>query len=282
MNNAKLLDRRVGIPHHTITWLLIAGLFLLRIVLVGLLPTLVRNLPGWVNSVYELCSYFLTAVLIWWERENLAEFFVDKLALLILILGKPYELVMYWSETRFSYFPRSDFYWLYLPIAVSLLLFTLFAGSALSKLQVKNWLWLLVGIIVGGLVGIVVGYLLRVQFVTETIPPRHLPTIVIFSLPAEQLIHAAISEEPFFRGFLWGGLHRSGWKDRWILLFQTVLFMIGHLYYFRSLPISFWIIVPLGGVLLGILAWRSRSIATSMVGHAFFNAVGQMVAFYRF
>ena len=134
------------------------------------------------------------------------------------------------------------------------------------------------GIVTGIGVGVLLGYLLRYQFPDGT---EKLPSLVLFFLPVQQLVRAGIAEEPFFRGFLWGTLRRAGWKNIWILLFQTILFMIGHLFDFPSYPISFWIVVPLGGLVLGLLAWRSHSIATSMVGHGFMNAVGQMVAFYR-
>jgi len=56
---------------------------------------------------------------------------------------------------------------------------------------------------------------------------------------------------------------------------------MAHLYYLGKYPLSFWVIVPLSGLLFGLLAWGSRSIATSMLGHGLVNGVGQMVAFYR-
>lgn len=279
MNTAKLSSHHASIPHGTGTWLLIGGLFFLRIVLAGIVPALMRNPSEWILPTMEIGTYFLTAVLIWWERENLAEFFIDRLVLIILVLGKPYELLLHWLQIPFLYPPRSDIYWLYLPIAFGLLIVSLSAYSKLNKIQVKNWLWLLAGMATGIVSGILVGFLLRYQFPggAEQLTPS-----LMFFLPTEQLVYAGIAEEPFFRGFLWGGLHRAGWKDSWILLFQTVLFMIGHLYYFGSHPVSFWIVVPLGGLVTGVLAWRSRSIATSMAGHGFINAVGRMVAFYRF
>lgn len=278
MNTAKLVGRQVSIPHNTITWLLIAALFFLRIVLAGLGLTLIRNPPHWMMPVYEIGTYLFTGVLIWWERENLAQFFIDRLAIIILVLGKPYELLLHWLEIPFNYPPRSDIYWLYLPIALGLLIVFLLVYPKLHRIQIKNWLWLLAGIVAGIVSGILVGYLLRSQFPGGT---ERLTLSIMLFLPTEQLVYAGIAEEPFFRGFLWGGLRRAGWKDSWILVFQVILFMVGHLYYFRSLPLSFWIIVPLGGLVTGVLAWRSRSIATSMAGHGFFNAVGQMIAFYR-
>ena len=279
MNTAKLVGHRVSIPHNTITWLLIVALFFLRIILAGLGLTLMKNPPDWIEPVYETGTYSLTGVLIWWERKNLSEFFIDRLALIILILGKPYELLLHWLQVPFNYPAQSGIYWLYLPIAFGLLIISLFVYPRLKKIDGQNWLWLLAGIAAGIVSGILVGYLLRYQFPGGT--GRLTPSLMFF-LPAQQLAYAGVVEEPFFRGFLWGGLRRAGWKNLWILIFQTILFMIGHIYYFGSFPISFWIVVPFGGLVFGVLAWRSHSIATSIAGHGFFNAVGQMVAFYRF
>jgi membrane protease YdiL (CAAX protease family) len=46
-------------------------------------------------------------------------------------------------------------------------------------------------------------------------------------------------------------------------------------------PVTFWVIVPLGGLALGALAWRSRSIGVSMIAHGLLNAVLKMVVSYR-
>lgn len=68
-------------------------------------------------------------------------------------------------------------------------------------------------------------------------------------------------------------LQKKGWRDSGIWIFQTGLFMISHLYYFGRLPISFWVIVPIGGLAMGFVAWCSRSIANSMITHGLLNAL---------
>jgi membrane protease YdiL (CAAX protease family) len=100
-----------------------------------------------------------------------------------------------------------------------------------------------------------------------------------------QLGYAAVTEEPLFRGFLWGYLRKSGWKEIWIWLTQAGLFALGHIYYLNKAPLSFGIIVPVGALVMGLFAWRSRSIATSMAAHGAMNAlgytVGYIIAYYR-
>jgi membrane protease YdiL (CAAX protease family) len=95
------------------------------------------------------------------------------------------------------------------------------------------------------------------------------------------MLYAGIAEEPFFRGFLWGSLRKLGLKDVWIWLIQAGLFWLGHTYALvNGAPWSFFFIVPVGGLVLGLLVWRSRSIAVSMAAHGLANGVGQIIGFY--
>jgi hypothetical protein len=64
-----------------VTWLLVAGLFILRIPIFTFVVMIDPNTYAWVDPLYFVGTYFLTALLIWWERERLADFHVDKLVL---------------------------------------------------------------------------------------------------------------------------------------------------------------------------------------------------------
>ena len=94
-----------------------------------------------------------------------------------------------------------------------------------------------------------------------------------------QLGMAAVSEEPLFRGFLWGHLRKLNWREIWIWLFQAGLFSLAHIYYLWSYPISFWLIVPFGGLVPGP-GWHGARvrIATSMATHGAMNGWGRMLA----
>ena len=83
--------------------------------------------------------------------------------------------------------------------------------------------------------------------------------------------HSAIIEEPVFRGVLWGYLRKKGWRDQRILWFQTVLFWFAHVRHY-SKPHIFLITMPLGALLFGWLAWKSKTLAGSLLAHGLFNA----------
>jgi membrane protease YdiL (CAAX protease family) len=92
--------------------------------------------------------------------------------------------------------------------------------------------------------------------------------------PVYQLFYAGGMEEPLFRGFLWGALRQAGWKDGWICMFQAGLFCLGHIFYLTGGLYWSFGFTFLAGLVWGILAWRSHSIAPSMLAHGFSNAWG--------
>lgn len=93
----------------------------------------------------------------------------------------------------------------------------------------------------------------------------------------QQMGHAAILEEPIFRGFLWGYLAERGWNDRRILLAQAGLFWLAHLPRNYAQPVVPFLTLPAGGLFYGWLARRTRSVAASMVAHAIYNAFVGMI-----
>ncbi len=48
--------------------------------------------------------------------------------------------------------------------------------------------------------------------------------------------------------------------------------MSAHVYFINAMRYNFFVVVPAAGLLLGLLAWLSRSIAPGMLAHAGYNA----------
>jgi membrane protease YdiL (CAAX protease family) len=72
-------------------------------------------------------------------------------------------------------------------------------------------------------------------------------------------------------------LYRCGWKEIWICFVQAAIFMSAHLYFKDALPFEFWVVVPLAGLILSLLAWRSGSIDPGMLAHAAFNGSAYLI-----
>jgi membrane protease YdiL (CAAX protease family) len=277
--NLKTVSTRVKIVPRPLTLLLVCVLLFLRIpFLAGLRIFLDNPSPEWIEQVFEVSTYLLTAVLIWVERDELADFHITPLALAIILWFKPIKpLLEYFMglTTSVLSFPK-PLSFIYLIIAIGLLAALRLSGWKWKRISPAEWGWLGIGSVAG--VGLLILISVPMAFTIRASGGINAVSfwewIISFLRVPQQLGYAAITEEPLFRGFLWGMLAKYGWKNSSILVFQTGLFMIGHAYYFNDAPLMFWILVPLAGLAFGYLVWRSRTLASSMACHSIVNAFG--------
>jgi membrane protease YdiL (CAAX protease family) len=220
---------------------------------------------------YIFFTYLIIALLIYRERTRLSEYHIGKLAVILFLAGQPYILLVKWLHIA------------NIEGFASLMLLPITVGLLIALLRAKNYRFqnpprllrsLLLGALVGVAVGVISGLLVALQ------PERASETRTLLQfmlLPTYQLANAAAFEEPLFRGFLWGLLEKKGWRGVWIWLFQAVLFFLGHIYYLGVSPYSLWLTLAVG-LIFGLVAWRTRDIAPSMVAHSLTNGIAQIVA----
>ncbi len=261
---------------------MILALLILRFSLVTGFRLLLGQEPGWSSTVYDVGTYLLVAVLLVKESHSLPDYHINTFAIWLLILSKPIQTIylngLEWLKPPIA-FPdlHTLFIWM---IALVLLVYfrsRLFQNGAVQWWDLK---WALLGVLAGLVVALCIAY--PMSFLVTQLPPGNRNSLTnlvsgIISIPY-QIGYAAASEEPVFRGFLWGYLRKIGWRDVWIWLFQAGLFGLAHLYYLDSMPFMFWFGVPLGALVLGWLAWRSRSIASSMLAHGVMNGLGYLMS----
>jgi membrane protease YdiL (CAAX protease family) len=260
-----------------ITFSLILALLFLRL-LVTAIRMLCSSEPGWVNSFFDVGTYLLIAILIVREDRSLDDYHINSFVIWLLILFKPIQTIYFsgfeWLKSPLSLAGMHNlFIWL-----IALFLLAWFRRRLFHKvaIQWQDLKWTLLGGLSGLSLLIVMVYPMSLQ-ITQ-IPSGYqlyfgaLWINGLVNIPY-QIGYAAATEEPVFRGFLWGLLRKFGWRDGWTWLFQAGLFGLAHLYYLESMPFMFWIGVPIGGLVLGWLAWRSRSIAASMVAHGVMNGL---------
>ncbi len=80
-----------------------------------------------------------------------------------------------------------------------------------------------------------------------------------------------IFEELVFRGLLWRWLSDLRLSVVGVVLLQALLFWIAHFNMAATDPITFWILVPWAGVVLGAVIARSKSIAITSGLHFTYN-----------
>ncbi len=267
--------------HPRIAWSAVVILLFLRIPYSVVLIYASANNTGWGPTVFQFGTYLLTAFLIWWEREDLPAVHIDTLALVLILFFKPVQtlILSYWGIDTPLAFPQPVGLLVW-AVALALVIALWRSGYKPAPVGLGALGWLAGGL----LAGLMLSALQNIG-VFQANAAAHGQDLVSFSsLTAStgiaffyQLGFASASEEPLFRGFLWGYLRRLGWREVWVWLAQAVLFMSAHLYFINALGFQFWVAVPAAALIFGLFAWRSRSVAPGMLAHAAYNAGAYVV-----
>lgn len=255
-------------------WILLASLLFLRFPWLILGRFLVPE-DNVVIVVYELGTCLLTCLLILLERERLAEYHVDGLALALLVFA-PIAVLAGRMAGGYA-LPGQE---IKAAFAVILLMALLIRRPVLPRRGAGRTVGCIgAAVLAGAALTVVSAFVLSFQ-TSQAIDLTAIPSagkLLYGSL--YQLDYAAAAEEPLFRGFLWGRLRKCGWKDHWIWLFQALLFAVGHAYYVGSSNISAFLAVPLGALALGLIAWKTRSVGASMIAHGITNGFGATLGY---
>lgn len=264
--------------HLRTTARLIAILLFLRIPWIYfMIPVgaLIRPLAGFGSAIYLTGTAALVVYLIWHERDHLSDFHIDRLVVVMFLVGKPAELILIAIGRRTPAVLTLPFYALYILAPVWLLWRLRGTWHNLPKPPVGTLRWTLVGAGLGVLFGLAGRYLIWVQSKGAlALVPRSFSLSTLLFTVLYQAAYAGLSEEPIFRGFLWGYLEKLDWPLSKILIFQAGLFALAHL---DALLLGWWL-TPLFalviGMLFGWLVWRSRSISVTITAHSLVNGIG--------
>lgn len=246
---------------------------LLGVLLLLRFPLLFAATMGWVNqnlamAVYLCGTYLCTGVLLCLNLDRLEQFCISVPALLLFLVAPLLSALTNSSD------PTAIFR---IIVAVTVGVYLMANRQSLSVVKqspgrVAGNLTLT---LVAAAVGVVV--LLTISGYTGPLGPGGEPATPgwLVSSLCFQLGYAAVSEEPLFRGFLWGYLRRWGLSPAWTAVVQAGLFWVGHLYYMDT-GLNFWLCIPLASLLLGFVVVRTRSIAYSMALHTLLNSLLDM------
>ena len=224
-------------------------------------PSLPAWLPYWYNSV----AYILTASIVWLNRHRLAALNIDRPFMVVLILGGIFYVLH----------PTPNNVGVLVGIVAGLILWAYFNNHFVFKSPVPypkgtGWLILLT----------VPLALIPVLFIHSI-----LKTPLSFEIFLETFIGGLMSylalnvfEEVVFRGALWAYLRGLGVNERTAFYLQAFLFWIAHHWALLTKSwYSFFVVIPCITILLGLLAWRSKSLAPSTAAHFLFNFITQLL-----
>jgi membrane protease YdiL (CAAX protease family) len=263
------MDRNIS-RHQAITWIVILGLLILRLIFEGWIRYVLPSATTWVEPIYEIGTYALTVFLIGWEWKNLKEYHLDPLTILILILFPVLSKIILsiYDSTSLMGFPKLLSFPFF--IVAGFLIYLVFKNRKSVKQGMgKALIWFFASAIFGLFFAAV-----ETIFMIKLLgfPKGNNPGLLALISPFYQLGYAASAEEPLFRGFLWGALRKLRFKEFWILIIQALLFSLGHLFYLKSSSgLLFVGMIFISALVMGLLVWRTRSISSSMAFHAFTN-----------
>lgn len=259
--------------HRRVAWVVLSILLFLRIpytiLIIYFLP--IENQMG--AAIYETSTYLLTAILIWWERDRLIDFHIDTLSLLLIIFARPLQtlILLEWKVDSPLVPPQPMGFLIWL-VSFVLIISLWKSGFRPGRISRQNWIAIAIGLFIG--IGVSVLENLDVFVSSFGNSSRVVSTPQLSSSALVLLYHvgfAPINEEPLFRGFLWGYLRQLKWKETGILFFQAALFTSAHVYFASQYPLRFWLFIPCVAILLGLLTWRTRSIAPAILTHGAIN-----------
>lgn len=103
---------------------------------------------------------------------------------------------------------------------------------------------------------------------------------------ASTILVAIITEEGFFRGWLWASLRRAGMGPVWVLIASSLAFSLWHLSSVvldtgfnppaAQVPV-FMVNAAIIGVIWGLMRWISGSVVVSSVSHGLWNGMAYVL-----
>jgi membrane protease YdiL (CAAX protease family) len=225
----------------------------------------------YIYLLFQIFIYIFIAFLLWVEKQNLSDFHLDTISVGLFLFVRPIMLFMY-SDIEFFKIIGSI-----IIIIISICLINKFRSSykLIPRIQRKTILWGIIGITIG-----IIERLIRNPNTINKIEINQKLAIYIVFILFYYFSQTVIEEEFIFRGFIWGYLKRIGWKDGGICIFQAVLFWIVHFYRFNiggEDPFGFRFFI--GGIILGLLVWITRSITPSILEHVSYNTMDAVVVY---
>jgi hypothetical protein len=223
------------------------------------------NVPDRVAYWYNSIAFILTATIVWLNRHRLATLNIDRPFIAALILGGAF----------YAFRRTPDNVGALVGITAGLIYWAYIHHQFIFKNPVPYPMG--TGLLI--LLSMLLAVAPVLLFPSTLKTPLSLQIFITTFLGALQsYLMLNIFEEVIFRGALWAYLRSLGLNEPAAFSAQAFLFWIAH---HRTLLLGqqyfFWVAAPCMAILLGLLAWRSKSLTPSTIGHFLFNFIGQLL-----
>jgi len=220
---------------------------------------------------FQIIIYLLIAFILWTEKQNLEDFHLDKIAFVLFLFIRPIMLFIYSKNDIFQIISSIIITF----ISISFLFKFRSSYNFIPRIQRKTVVWGIIGIFIG-----IIERLIQDSVVINKIVINQKIVIYIVFIFFYYFSQTVLEEEFIFRGIIWGYLKRIGWKDGGICLFQAIIFWIVHFHHFmirEGDPFGFRFFI--GGIILGLLTWITRTITPSIMSHFSYNTSDAVVVY---
>ena len=263
------MDRKYNLPAK----ISIAALFALRFLFLVIVPFFV---PGkitiWINDdlTYLFTGIFMLSI------KNPDEFYLTKSFKLIFLAAPLLQLVIGLSIGQLKPFSFEK------PImAVVFSILFIIRGNlnfkSSGKVEVIRNVLFTLALTATAVLLSAVSLAVQAKIANTDIKENFSFPLILVNILA-QINTAAISEEPLFRGIINSWL-RKRFKNRvWVHVFSALSFTLAHIYYLDGRLISLFFVVPIGGIILSLIAERTKSLTYTTFTHGIINGTGNIIA----
>jgi len=250
----------------------------------------IRALQGWLSfiissknwylleNLLKVSAFIVLVSLLIINRNNLQEYFIDKVAIIITLVFVPSQYIILPMLSSKDYQPWYGNLWFWVCAGGSAIAYCYLKPDFKNKnLPTKNSTnrSLLIGLFTGIALNLVYGFIQSYIQGQVNFPQIKLDNTILWSFPY-QLGYSSAPEENLFRGFL---LKRftDFFPSQKIVpnICQAIFTLAVHGYIFSIKDNFLALLMVLNfGICMGYLTTHFRSISPGMIAHASYNAIG--------
>jgi membrane protease YdiL (CAAX protease family) len=220
--------------------------------------------PQWLTMLFVFIMFLIVYILITVEKNHLDENNIDKFSIYIIIV---------FGGFLRPFRTEAPLFTITLAISFTFMGIILIGYGLKKKILLTAPPYLIYWIVISLLISFIEYLFVENLLIPSAINQYHTSILNTLYTVDYELSNVVISEELFFRGFLWSGLRNRGYKNFNILLIQAFLFMVAHINVNQFRTFTALLFIFIQGIIYGIFAWKSKSILPGIIIHTFHNTL---------
>jgi len=227
------------------------------------------RIPSYVIEGIDLLGYICVAILIFSIGKDLPNYYLDRFSLILIIVFPGFL-----SQIPAQLPGWIMFIFFIIPVVIAIIL--ILRLRQVEIFHVGRFHDLAKYFLLGTSIGILFFFFVMKFWYPTQINIENLSRINLLSLINEligSLSTSASIEEAIIRGFIMGFLIKNKGLKPWIAIsIQAIVFWIPHMYQYRN-PFLLQAVIPMFGITLGWVTYKTKNITMGIFAHAVYNAL---------